>query len=355
MRIFSRYKGVKGFVTVYERAIRFAYMISEQAKKKMRILIFWEKYGLEATIEAFDVKRRTLFDWKKRLNDSGGKIESLNNKKKIPINKRKRLWDISIIEEIKRIREERPNLGKNKLYPLILDFCDYKGLTPPSISTIGRLIRDFGGLRRAPIRITGTGRIVKRNRQKVTRKPKDFKVLYPGHCLALDTIEKQKNGHRMYILTIIDLFTRTTFAIGTKSHSSRTFAHFFHIIKDLFPYKINNILTDNGSEFKKYFHQLTKDNDITHFHSYPRTPKMNSHCERFNRTIQEEFIDFNIDLLFDDITTFNKCLKEYLTFYNTKRVHYAFKNKLTPLVVLNDSKYYQSTLPTECNNGWTYT
>jgi transposase InsO family protein len=356
MRIFSRYKGIKGFVTVYERAIRFAYMITEIALKRCRILAFWEKHGLEATMEAFKVKRRTLFNWKSILNKGGGKIESLNNKKRTPINKRKRLWNSQILEEIKRLRDEHPNLGADKIHPLLLDFCDYKGIQKcPKSSTIERLIHDLGGLRKVPIRITGTGRIVKRNRNKVLRKPKEFKALYPGHCIALDTIEKQKNGHRMYVLTIIDVFTRTTFAIGTKSHSSRTFAHFFFVIKDLFPYKIINVLTDNGSEFKKYFIQFLKSNSITHYHTYPKTPKMNPHCERFNRTIQEEFVDYNVDLLFDDVTSFNKKLSEYLMFYNTKRVHFAFKNKLTPLAVLNGSKYYQSKLPVECKNGWGYT
>jgi len=355
MRIFSRYKGIKGFVTVYERAIRFAYMISETALKRCRILAFWEKHGIEATIEAFKIKERTLYYWKSNLNRGGGKLESLNPKKRTPINKRKRIWDIRIIDEIIRLRNKYPNLGADKIFPLLLDYCDLEGIQKcPKITTIERLIHDLGGLRTAPLKITGTGRVVKRNRNKVLRKPKEFKALYPGHCIALDTIEKQKNGHRMYILTIIDLYTRTTFAIATKSHSSKTFAHFFHIIKDLFPYKIKQVLTDNGSEFKKHFTQLSRQNNIVHYHTYPKTPKMNSHCERFNRTIQEEFIDFNVDLLFENITSFNQKLKEYLSFYNTKRVHFAFKNKLTPLAVLNGSKYYQSKLPADCKNGWGY-
>ena len=52
---------------------------------------------------------------------------------------------------------------------------------------------------------------------------------------------------------------------------------------------------------------------------------MNAHCESFNGTIQEEFVDYNVNLLFDDTTAFNEKLKEYLIFYNTKRVHWAFK------------------------------
>jgi len=356
MRIFNKYRGIKGFVTVYNRAIKFRYMISEKAKKKARILIFWEKHGLEATMEAFNVKERTLYDWKKKLKENQGKIDSLNDKSRTPQTKRKRLWDQRIIDEIKRLRNKYPNLGAEKIHPLLLDFCDYTGIAKcPSSSTIERLIKDCGGLRTFPQKITGTGRIVKRNRQKVLRKPKDFKAIYPGHCIALDTIEKQRNGRRMYVLSVEDVYTRTTFSIGTKSHSSKTFAHFFYIVKQLFPYEIKTVLTDNGSEFKKYFNQLANQNNITHYHTYPKTPKMNPHCERFNRTVQEEFIDYHIDLLFDNITEFNKQLREYSKFYNTKRVHYAFNNKMTPLEVLSKSDYYKSKLPADCKNGWGYT
>ncbi|MCX6717128.1 MAG: hypothetical protein NTU76_00415, partial [Candidatus Taylorbacteria bacterium] len=38
----------------------------------------------------------------------------------------------------------------------------------------------------------------------------------------------------------------------------------------------------------------------------------------------------------------------------TKRVHCAFKNKLTPFAVLNKSEYYVSKLSVECKNRWTY-
>jgi len=76
-----------------------------------------------------------------------------------------------------------------------------------------------------------------------------------------------------------------------------------------------------------------KENNITHYHTYPRTPKMNAHSESFNGTIQEEFVDYHVNLLFDDITGFNEKLKGYLLFYNTKRVHYAFKNKRPVLAI----------------------
>ena len=355
MRIHCKYTGIKGFLTVYNRAVRFRYMITEKAKRRLKILDHWKRHGLESARHAFDVSERTLWYWKARLDKEEGKIETLNPLSRTPQKKRKRIWDIRILDEIKNIREKRPNLGKDKIHPLLLDFTDAFGLGKcPKPMTIGRLIKDMGGLRTTPQRITGTGKIKKVNRQKVLRKPKDFVSLYPGHCLALDTIERQRNGRRMYVLTAIDIFTRTTFAIATKSHSSRTSAHFFYLVRQLFPYEIKNVLTDNGSEFKKRLNQLLKENNITHYHTYPKTPKMNAHCESFNGTIQEEFVDYHANLLFDDPTRFNEKLNEYILFYNTKRVHWAFKNKLTPLEVLTKADYYVSKLPAECKNGWTY-
>lgn len=355
MRTFNKFKGTKGLISTWERVIRFRYMITEEAKHRARVLSFWKKHGTEATEEAFKVKRRTLFSWQKRLKEGKGKLEALNSKKKTPINKRKRIWDVRLLEELRRLRIDHPNLGADKIYPLLLDFADVEGIDKvPGSTTIERLIADLGGLRTSPQKLSHFGKIKKTNRQKVLRKPKDLVPKYPGHVIALDTVEKQKNGRRMYILTAIDIFTRTTFAMATRSHSSKTFAHFFFLIMEMFPYEIKNVLTDNGSEFKKYLALLLKENDITHYHTYPKTPKMNAHSESFNGTIQEEFVDYNVDLLFRDITSFNEKLSKYLLFYNTKRVHYAFKNKLTPLAVLTSSDYYVSQLPAECKNGWGY-
>ena len=354
MRIRSNLKGTKGFVTAWNRMVRFRYMITEKAKQRMKILVHWEKYGMPSAIDAFGVKERTLWNWKKAF-ESDKKIESLNPKKRTPIRKRKRTWNVRILDEIKKLRIDHPNLGKEKLYPLLADFCEAEGLgTCPKPVTIGRLITDMGGLRTVPQKITGTGRIVKVNRQKVLRKPKGFVAEYPGHCIAMDTVEKQRNGKRMYIITALDLYTRIGFALGTRSHSPRTAAQFFLLIQQLFPYPIHTVLTDNGSEFKKYLRTLLEEQGIIHYHTYPRTPKMNAHCESFNGTIQDEFIDFHVNHLFDEVTVFNAKLATYLTFFNTKRVHCAFKNKQTPFAVLNRSEYYREQLPEECKNGWTY-
>ena len=355
MHIFNKFRGTKGFISTWQRVIRFRYMITEQAKRRTKILAFWEEYGTEAVLKSFGTKRRTLFEWQRRLRAGQGKLETLNPIRRVPKKRRKRMWDIRILDELRRIRERRKNLGKNKIYPLLKKYAEMTDLACPSIATIGRLISDLGGLRVCPQKITGMGKIVKVKRNKVLRKPKTFKALYPGHCIALDTIEKQRNGKRMYILVAEDLYSRTSFALGTTSHGSQTMAHFLYLVSSLFPYPIVHVLTDNGSEFKKYFNRLCGKKSITHFHTYPRTPKMNAHCERLNRTLQEECIDFQANILFDDVTKFNDILREYLDFYNTERVHHAWKNKQTPIQAMLQSNHYQSNLPLECKDGWGYT
>ena len=352
--IHCKYTGIKGFVTLYNNALRYQYMITKKALKKARILAFWQKHGLEAAKEAFLVKRRTLFDWKKKLKEANGRFEGLNDKSKAPKKKRKRLWHPDIIAEIKRLRWEHSNLGKDKLYPELKEFCDSKNLVCPKSKTIGRLIKDLGGLRMFPQRISHFGKIKPIKRQKVIRKPKDFKAEYPGHCVALDTIEKIIDGRRRYVITFEDLFTRFGFAWETTSHASLAAKEFFDLCRKVFPFSFAFmfVLTDNGSEFKKHFTNELKNLHLIHYHTYPKMPKMNAHCERFNRTLQEEFIDYHTEELLAP-QVFNSQLVHYLIWYNTKRVHCAFQNKMSPVQFMLSLSINQ--LPEKCKIGWPHT
>jgi transposase InsO family protein len=229
--------------------------------------------------------------------------------KSCPKKKRRRRYDWRIIEEIKRLREQYPNLREKKLYPLLVTFCARHGLICPKPATIGRIIKDKGGLRTHPQKITGTGRIVNAHRRNVLRKPKDIKAEYPGHIVALDTVERFVHGLRRYIITSEDIHSRLAFAWGSTSHASKAAEEFFEKWIRVFPYPTTFVLTDNGSEFKKHFSARLRELQITHYHTYPKTPKMNAHMERFNRTIQEEFIDWHSGLLLD-LDRFNTALMD---------------------------------------------
>ncbi len=352
MRIFNKFKGTKGFISTWERVLRFKYMISEQAKQRCRILAFWEKHGTQATEEAFNIKRRTLFLWQQKLSRGYGKLESLNPGSKKPKSVRRRLWDEKIIEEIKRLRWEHPNLGKDKLYPLLVIFCEARGLKCPKVKTIGRLIKDLGGLRLGPKKLSHFGREIKRDHLNVIRKPKHFRALYPGHCVAFDTIEKHLHGDRKYVITFEDIFTRFSFAWSTNSHASKAAKEFFEMCQKLFPFSFTFVLTDNGSEFKKHFNAEIERLHLTHYRTIPRTPKMNAHLERFNRTIQEEFVNYHLQDLFTD-NSFNQKLVDWLDWYNCDRVHFAFENRLSPVQFMLSLNY--QSLPAECNMIWPHT
>jgi len=353
--IHCKYTGIKGFLTVYNDALRYRYMITKKALERARILAFWEKHGLKAAIDHSGKKERTLWLWKSRLLKGNGKLEALNEGSRAPKAKRKRLWPDGVKSQIRQLREDHPNLGKDKLQPELKKFCIANGLKCPGITTVGRLINDLGGLRAFPQKIGHSGRIVKRKPAKVLRKPKHFKALYPGHLVAFDTIELVLFGKKYYIITCEDVFTRMAFAWAACSHASLAAKDFFGRVAKLFPFPVVNILTDNGSEFKKHFTRALLALCLDHYRTYPKCPKMNAHLERFNRTIQEEFADYHTGALLD-LDAFNRLLIDWLDWYNTRRVHWAFGNKLSPLQFAMSLKVSGLTqMPQECKNGWTHT
>jgi len=339
--------GVKGFGRITDWAIRWACMISDKAKHKLRVIVFLEKHGEQAAKEAFGLSRRTLYAWKSQLKAGGNKAEGLNEKSRRPHKVRTRKWPIIVIKEISRVREEHPNLGKEKIYVHLQSFCAEKGIKCPSIRTIGRIIFDAPDkMRTFPQKVGHNGNIVRLKRSKITRKPKGFRAKYPGHCVSLDTVEFRIWGQKFYVITMIDLFSRYGFAYATSSHASKAAKEFFDRSRKTFPYPIASVLTDNGSEFLKDFDTSLRNLCLTHWHTYPRTPKMNAHCERFNRTIQDEFFITN-KVLLHNLPHCNLKLNEYIDWYNLRRPHHSL-DLLSPKQFITNWEQTHK-IPEECN------
>lgn len=133
MQIHSKITGIRGFVSVYNDALRFRDMITQKAEERARILAFRERYGDATTKEAFTVSRSTLYRWKKTEKEGNGKLEALVPKSTAPKTKRKRV----IPEAVKRlIVEERSHerIGKEKLARLMKE----DGIATLSPSTVGQ-------------------------------------------------------------------------------------------------------------------------------------------------------------------------------------------------------------------------
>lgn len=342
------YRNLKWFKILERISYEYNNLVDKEAEKRMKILLFWNKYWLESTIDAFCISERTLYNWKKEFKKSWNKLSSLSKKKTIPKTKRKRIWNYLILEEIKDLRDKYPNLWKEKIYPILKKFCDNKWLTCPQISTIWRLIQDLWWLR---------VNIQKRrinHRRNILRKPDNLKASYPWEVIALDSIEVRIEWSlKRYIITVIDIYSRFSYAVATNSHSSQTAMSIFKSFEKMFPYEIKSILTDNWSEFALNFRNYLEKQNITHYHTYPSSPKMNAHCERYNRTIREWILNNNRYKLIN-LEEANEMIRNFLKFYNCNRVHYAFGNKLTPLQKL--IQYDRLKLKTKnCKIGWTYT
>lgn len=320
-------------------------MVTDKAKHKARVLAFWQKHGLEASVEAFGVKRRTLFLWKHQQKNGGGSFEALNEQSKRPLHVRCRVWPEAVIVEIRRLRTTYPNLGKEKVHIFLVPFCLKYRLPCPSVKTIGRLIADAKDkMRTFPVKVRHNGTIVQRKRTVRTRKPKGFVATHPGHCGSFDTVERFVHGCRRYVVTFTDVFSRFTFAYATTSHGSAAARECFRLVTMVFPYRLEHVLTDNGSEFMKHFDEELRRLHKVHWHTYPRTPKMNAHCERFNRTIQEEFIDYHTPLLLN-VDRFNDALITWLLWYNGERPHWSLGLK-SPIQFLTAQN------PGLCNMWW---
>src|SRR3989338_8262190 len=91
MQIHNKITDTKGFVSIYEEALRFRDMITQSAEKRARILAFWQKHGLIATKEAFRVSKATLYRWQELVDEGDGKLEALNPQSTAPKKKRQRI------------------------------------------------------------------------------------------------------------------------------------------------------------------------------------------------------------------------------------------------------------------------
>jgi len=351
----SKYAGIKGFVGAYNDAIRYQYMITEKAKKKAAIVAFFERFGLEATITAFKISKSSIYAWRQILIKNSWRIECLNERSKTPQNKRQKHWNQDILDFLIKYRHDHPAVGKENLKPLVDDFCRTKNIQIVSESTIGRMIADLKkqGKIRKNLKVSfyaQTGKFVEQTRKKRPKsRRKDYQPEKAGDLLQIDTIIKFINGLKRYVLAITDIKSGFSFAYGYSSLSSQVAKDFFQKLEVVAPFAIGHVQSDNGQEFLKNFRDYLENQDIVQFFNYPRRPQMNCYIERFNRFIQEDFIDYQLQTLAYDLPRFNEKLMDWLIWYNTQKPQRKL-NKMSPLRYLIEclgfSRMYWTTTRT---------
>lgn len=155
-------------------------------------------------------------------------------------------------------------------------------------------------------------------------------ALYAGALLETDTVHIiAPDGSRIYVYTIIDLYSRWAYAEVVDRIGARPSAQFIRRAATVAPFRFEMVQSDHGPEFSTWFTHSLLGMGIRHRHSRVRQSNDNAHIERFNRTVQEECLDHTVHT----ISGFHKALALYLPYYNGERLHMGI-NYQTPLEVL---------------------
>jgi len=298
--------------------------LSSEARRRLEWIIYYHTGGdrnASLTIRHFNIHRSQFYYWLNRFDENN--LRTLESNSTAPINRRKRMITYTEEQRIIKIRKEHMHWGKMKLVKI------YEKEYGEEISSwkIQYTVKNF----RLYPNLKKNARIqVKRKRALKKKRITEMgrKIPKLGFLLHFDTIEIRYNGLRRYIITMIDDYTKLAFARVYRNKSSLSAKDFLLRVDYLLDGQIKNAHSDNGSEFGKYFKDLSKKLEIARYYSRPHTPKDNPSNERFNQTLQKEWL--NNGNFVPDVNLFNSRLKEFIIEYNFVRPHENLKY-LTPI------------------------
>lgn len=179
----------------------------------------------------------------------------------------------------------------------------------------------------------------------------EIETMHPGYLGSQDTfyVGNLKGVGRIYQQTFIDTYSKIAFA---KLYTTKTPITAADILNDkVLPYfeqhqlPMLRILTDRGTEYcgkvEHHDYQLyLAINDIDHTKTKAMSPQTNGICERFHKTILQEFYQVTFrKKLYSSLDELQKDLDEWMVYYNNDRTH---QGKMccgrTPLETLLDGK-----------------
>ena len=290
--------------------------ITQNIKFKQSVIKYSYKNGVTAASLQYKVPRKTVYRWRERYD---GTLASLVNKSRKP----HRSPRAHTQQEIKLIKDYK---NKNKDTGLVVLWVKLRraGYTR-SVTSLYRVMIKIGIYKKAPSK-------------KKVYEPKAYQQMtYPGQRVQVDvkyvpmkclTEELRKMGERYYQYTAIDEYTRLRVIWFAKEHSTYESSEFAEIIVKKFPFKIEEVQTDNGFEFtnrlsyttsirskKTMFERKLEELGIKHKLIKPYTPRHNGKVERSHRKDQERFYYNKVFYSFEDLVKRGEYwIKEYNNF-----------------------------------------
>lgn len=179
----------------------------------------------------------------------------------------------------------------------------------------------------------------------------EIETAHPGYLGSQDTfyVGTFKGVGRVYQQTFVDTYSKVAFA---KLYTTKIPITAADILNDrVLPFFEQNelpmlrILTDRGTEYcgkaEQHDYQLYLAlNDIEHTKTKAMSPQTNGICERFHKTILQEFYQVTLrKKIYMTIDELQNDLDEWLQYYNNERTH---QGKIccgrTPMQTLVDGK-----------------
>ena len=309
--------------------------LSSEAQLKLEWIIFYYTVSKENAVKTskhFCINPKTFHKWKGRFEEHN--VLSLEEHSRAP--ERTRTRDISQIQRqrIRTLRREHIRWGKMKLQKRYITIYG-EFVSSWKIQKVIEQEHLYYDKRKAQKDKAKRLRAQKHPKKRITEFQRENKA---NHLWHVDTVifTLTFGGYR-YLLTAIDDFSKVAFARLYTTHSSKNAADFLKRLHYLTEGEMINLHHDNGSEFKADFEQACKLLSLPQWYSRVRTPTDNAVLERFNCTIQEEFVDLT-DVGLEEINPFNQRLTDWLIEYNSVRPHQAL-DYLTPL------EYIDNVLP----------
>ncbi|MFD1592678.1 IS481 family transposase, partial [Alteromonas oceani] len=161
----------------------------------------------------------------------------------------------------------------------------------------------------------------------------EIETHHPGYLGSQDTfyVGNLKGVGRIYQQTFVDTYSKVAFA---KLYTTKTPITSADVLNDrVLPFfeaqelPMLRILTDRGTEYcgkvEQHDYQLyLAINDIDHTKTKARHPQTNGICERFHKTILNEFYQVTFrKKLYDSLEMLQKDLDDWLDYYNNERTH----------------------------------
>ena len=179
----------------------------------------------------------------------------------------------------------------------------------------------------------------------------EIETHHPGYLGSQDKfyVENLKGVGQIYQQTFVDTYSKIAFA---RLYTTKTPITSADVLNDrVLPFfeaqelPMLRILTDRGTEYcgkvEQHDYQLyLAINDIDHTKTKARHPQTNGICERFHKTILNEYYQVTFrKKLYDSLEMLQKDLDEWLDNYNNERTH---QGKMccgrTPMETLIDGK-----------------